>query len=81
MLTMFAMEGCVTQDDGEVALEDMIAMEQVAKELWQKTTKGTDKGWQALSVLAKQCVAQPRAHGGHNLAPESRSAISAQRCG
>lgn len=42
------------RDDGEVPLENMIAMEQVAKELWQKTTNGTDQGWQALSVLAKQ---------------------------
>ena len=42
------------KDDGEFPLEDLIAMEQVAKELWQKTTNGTDGGWQALSVLAKQ---------------------------
>ena len=40
--------------DGEIPLEDLIAMEQVAKELWQKTTNGTDAGWQGLSVLAKQ---------------------------
>jgi hypothetical protein len=42
------------QDDGEVPLEDMIAMEQVAKELWQRTTGGTEMGWKSLSVLAKQ---------------------------
>jgi hypothetical protein len=48
------MDGSEMQDDGEVPLEDLIAMEQVAKELWQKTTNGTDEGWQALSVLAKQ---------------------------
>jgi hypothetical protein len=41
-------------DDGEVPLEDLIAMEQVARELWQKTTNGTSEGWNALSVLAKQ---------------------------
>ena len=40
--------------DGEVHLEDVIAMEQVAQKLWQQTTNGTDQGWQALSVLAKQ---------------------------
>ena len=51
---MFAMAGCEMRDDGEVPFEDMIAMEQVAKELWQRTTKGTDQGWQVLSVLAKQ---------------------------
>ena len=48
------MDGSEMQDDGEVPLEDMIAAEQVAKELWQKKSKGTDQGWQALSVLAKQ---------------------------
>jgi hypothetical protein len=42
------------RDDGEVPLEDMIAMEQVAQKLWQQTTNGSDQGWQALSVLAKQ---------------------------
>jgi hypothetical protein len=42
------------RDDDEVPLEDEIAIEQVAKELWQETTKGTDKGWRGLSVLAKQ---------------------------
>ncbi len=42
------------RDDGEVPLEDMIAMEQVAKKLWQQATNGTDQGWQALSPLAKQ---------------------------
>ena len=42
------------RDDGEVPLEDMIAVEQVAQELWQKTNSGTDRGWQALSVIAKQ---------------------------
>jgi hypothetical protein len=42
------------QDDGEVPFEDMIAMEQVAKELWQRTTGGTEMGWTSLSVLAKQ---------------------------
>jgi hypothetical protein len=49
------------QDDSEVSLDDMIAMEQVAKELWQNTTKGTDKGWETLSVLAKQ-LWRNRAH-------------------
>ncbi|HTI84863.1 MAG TPA: hypothetical protein VL614_30790 [Acetobacteraceae bacterium] len=42
------------QDDDEIPLEDLIAMEQVARDLWQKTTNGTDEGWRALSVLAKQ---------------------------
>jgi hypothetical protein len=42
------------RDDGEVHLEDMIAMEQVAQKLWQQATNGTDQGLQALSVLAKQ---------------------------
>ena len=51
---MFAMAGFEMRDDGEVHFEDMIAMEQVAKELWQKTAKGTDQDWQVLSVLAKQ---------------------------
>jgi hypothetical protein len=42
------------QNDGEIPLEDLIAMEQVARDLWQKTTSGTDEAWVALSVLAKQ---------------------------
>jgi len=42
------------QDNDEVPLEDMIAIEQVAEELWRKATKGSDMEWQALSVLAKQ---------------------------
>src|SRR6185437_6185328 len=37
---------CEMPDDGEVPLEDMTATEQVAKELWQKTTNGRIKaGW------------------------------------
>ena len=47
-------------DDGEVPLEDMIAIEQVAKELWQQVTNGTDQGWQALSPLAKRRGATAR---------------------
>jgi hypothetical protein len=42
------------EDDGDVSLDDMITIEQVAKELWQKGTKRTDADWEALSVLAKQ---------------------------
>jgi hypothetical protein len=42
------------EDDRDVSLDDMIAIEQVAKELWQKGTKRTDADWEALSVLAKQ---------------------------
>jgi len=42
------------QDNDEVPLEDMIAIEQVAEELWRQSTKGSDMDWQALSVLAKQ---------------------------
>lgn len=41
-------------DNGEIPLDDLIAMEQVARELWQKTTNGTDGDWRELSVLAKQ---------------------------
>jgi len=42
------------RDDDEVPLEDLIAIERVAEELWQKATKGTDLEWQALSVAAKK---------------------------
>jgi hypothetical protein len=42
------------RDDDEVPLEDMIAIEQVAEELWRNATKRSDMEWQALSVLAKQ---------------------------
>ena len=40
--------------DDEVSLEDLIAIEQVARKLWEQTTKGTATEWDALSVLAKQ---------------------------
>jgi hypothetical protein len=42
------------RDEDEVPLEDMIAIEQVAEELWRQATKGSNMEWQALSVLAKQ---------------------------
>ena len=42
------------RDESKVPLEDMIAMELVAQNLWQQATNGSDQGWQALSVLAKQ---------------------------
>ena len=62
------------RDDDEVPLEDMIAIEQVAEELWREATKGSDMEWQALSVLAKQAW-RNCAHGGHHLAQKSRSAV------
>ena len=40
--------------DDEVSMEDLIAIEQVARKLWGQTTKGTATDWEALSVLAKQ---------------------------
>jgi hypothetical protein len=40
--------------DDEVSLEDLIAMERVAQELWQKATMGADMEWQSQSPLAKQ---------------------------
>lgn len=42
------------QNDGEIPLEDLIAMEQVARELWRKNTNGTDEGWRTLPLLARQ---------------------------
>ena len=65
------------QDDGEVPLEDMIGMEQVAKEL------GSAPGWHGNGVegavrARKAGVAQPRTDGGHDLAQESWSAIAPQ---
>jgi hypothetical protein len=60
------------QDNDEVPLEDMIAVEQVAQELWRKATKGS-----AGIVRARQAgVEEPRTHGGHHLAQTSRSAVS-----
>jgi len=66
------------RDHGEVSLEDMVEMEQVAKELWQRTTSGTEMGWKSLSVR-EAGVAQPRTDGGYDLAQESRSALVATR--
>ncbi|MGC1408734.1 MAG: hypothetical protein WA864_07305 [Acetobacteraceae bacterium] len=40
--------------DDEVSLEDLVAIERVAQELWQQATNGTTTDWEALSVLAKQ---------------------------
>ncbi len=40
--------------DDDVSLEDLIAIERVAQELWERATKGTPTEWQAMSVLAKQ---------------------------
>jgi hypothetical protein len=40
--------------DDDVFLEDLIAIEQVARKLWEQGTKGTATEWEALSVLAKQ---------------------------
>jgi hypothetical protein len=40
--------------DDEFSLEDMIAIERVARELWERATKGAPTEWQSLSVLAKQ---------------------------
>jgi hypothetical protein len=38
----------------DVSLEDEIAIEKLAEELWCRWTNGTVAGWQALSVLGKQ---------------------------
>ena len=38
----------------DVSLDDLIAIERVAMELWQKANKGSFTDWQSLSVLAKQ---------------------------
>ena len=40
--------------DDDVSLEDLIAIERVARKLWEQATKGTATEWEALSVLAKQ---------------------------
>jgi hypothetical protein len=40
--------------DDEVSMEDLIAIEQIARKLWEQATKGTTMEWEALSVLAKQ---------------------------
>ena len=40
--------------ENDVSLEDMIAIERVAQELWERATKGAHTEWQSLSVLARQ---------------------------
>jgi hypothetical protein len=40
--------------DDIVSLEDMLAIERVAQELWGQATKASPTEWQSLSVLAKQ---------------------------
>jgi hypothetical protein len=43
-----------TMSDDIVSLEDMLAIERVAQELWEQATKRSPAEWQSLSVLAKQ---------------------------
>jgi len=40
--------------DDDVSLDDLIAIERVAQELWAQSTKGTPDQWQSVSVLAKR---------------------------
>jgi hypothetical protein len=40
--------------EDNVSLEDMIAIERVAQQLWEQAIKGSPAEWQSLSVLAKQ---------------------------
>jgi hypothetical protein len=40
--------------DDDVSLEDLIAIERVARTLWEQSTKGTIMEWEALPALAKQ---------------------------
>ncbi len=40
--------------DDEVSLEDLVAIERVARKLWEQATNGTATDWEALSVLARQ---------------------------
>ena len=42
------------RDDDELPLEDEIAIERVAEELWCEATGGAEMGWKSLSVLKKQ---------------------------
>ena len=36
------------KEDSAVSLEDIIAAEQIAEELWRKATGGTNTAWRAL---------------------------------
>jgi hypothetical protein len=40
--------------DDDVSLDDLIAIERVAQELWAQSTKGTPDQWQSVSDLAKR---------------------------
>jgi hypothetical protein len=42
------------QDDGVIPFEDLVAIAQVARDLWQTETNGTNEDWSALPLLAKQ---------------------------
>jgi hypothetical protein len=41
------------KDEGVVSLEDIIAAEQIAEELWRKATGGTNTAWRALPESVK----------------------------
>ena len=55
--------------DDDVSLEDLIAIERVARKLWEQATKGPRSGKRCLSSPS---VAQPRPDGGHDLAEIGR---------
>jgi hypothetical protein len=40
-------------DDEVVSLDDIIASEQVAEEMWQKATGGSEAAWRALPEAVK----------------------------
>jgi hypothetical protein len=48
------LEVSAMRDHENVPLEDEIAIEQLAEELWHKETDGTVASWEEPSILAKQ---------------------------
>ena len=40
--------------DDDVSLDDLIAIERVAQELWAQANKSTPDQWRSLSILARQ---------------------------
>ena len=62
--------------DDNVSLEEMIAIERVAQELWERATKGSPAEWQSLSVLAKQAWRNRAADRGHHLAHVGRRTLT-----
>ena len=62
--------------DDNVSLEEMIAIERVAQELWERATKGTSSRMAIFERPRQAGMAQPRRDRGHHLAQVGRRTLT-----